>query len=179
VTRTQRRDRRVAATLARGLGSGSVLVGLMALAYFGFLRGGELAAGAAARIAPKLDDFGAASLESFVALALFLSFLHSFLEEYYFRGFLFDRLRARLSDEGATAVSSVGFMAHHVIVIATYVGWTYWPLTLLLSAALALTGAYWALLYRRMNSLLSPWLSHVCADLGVMAIGYELLWGGG
>jgi len=179
VTGPQYRDRRASTTLRHGLGSGAVMASATLVGYFALLRGGGLAAAAAIRIAPKLDDFKIGGVVSFVVMALLLSFLHSFLEEYYFRGFIFNRLRSRLNDGAAIGVSSLGFAAHHVIVIATYVGWSYWGVTILFSVGLAITGAYWSVLYRRTNSLVAPWVSHVCADLAVMAVGYDLLWGAG
>ncbi len=65
-------------------------------------------------------------------------------------------------------------MAHHVIVIATYLGPGRWALLVLLSLGVAATGAFWAWLYQKTGSLLVPWLSHVVADLAIMLIGWDL-----
>ena len=159
-----------------GLTSG-LAVSLTPLAlYWLFLRGSETATTAATRIAPKLDDFGVAGLPSFVVLALSLSIAHSFLEEYYFRWFLLRRLVGLHGRKAALWISSLGFMAHHVIVVATYLGPASWPLTVLFSLGIAASGYIWARLYLRTGRLVAPWISHMLADFAIMAIGYDLVW---
>lgn len=143
--------------------------------YWLFLRGSETATMAATRIAPKLDDFGVGGTASFVVLALLLSIAHSLLEEYYFRWFLYRRLQGLAGRGAALWISSLGFMAHHVIVVATYLGPASWPLITLFSLGIAASGYIWAWLYQRTGSLVAPWISHMVADLAIMAIGYDLM----
>jgi membrane protease YdiL (CAAX protease family) len=61
-----------------------------------------------------------------------------------------------------------------VLVLSTYFGWWTAP-TLLLSAAVAVGGAFWAWLYARTGSLYGSWLSHAIVDAGIFAVGYALL----
>ena len=152
----------------------TVGAGFVVAVYSFGLDGSRLAEGIAARITPKLVDFSVSSFSSYLILALLLSFVHSFLEEYYFRWFLFGALRQRTGLSVAYCLSSLAFMAHHVIVIATYLGPGRWGLLLLLSVGVASTGGFWAWLYQRTGSLLVPWLSHVIADLAIMLIGWDL-----
>ena len=152
----------------------TVSAAAISILYSVVLRDSGLAAEAPQRIAPKLDDFGVVNPASYVLLALFLSFVHSFLEEYYFRWFIFGALRRRTSLSAAYALSSMAFMAHHVIVIATYLGSEEIPLIVLLSLGVTAGGLFWAWLYERTGSLLAPWLSHVVGDLAIMGIGYDL-----
>jgi membrane protease YdiL (CAAX protease family) len=70
-------------------------------------------------------------------------------------------------------VSSLGFMAHHVIILAMYFGWASWA-TCLFSLAIAIGGAVWAWLYERSESLVGPWLSHLLVDAAIFVIGYDL-----
>ncbi len=161
--------------LRLGLVSGGLFLVPTLVLYWGFFRDSELAAVALPRIASKLDDFRIDTLASYVLMALFFSFIHSFLEEYYFRWFIFGRLRRHLGFVPATALSSLAFMAHHVIVILAYVGSAYWPLAIIASAMIALSGAAWAWLYEKTGGLLAPWVSHVLADIAVMTVGVHLL----
>ena len=146
-----------------------------ALVYGLILRGSPLADAAALRIAPKLQDFGVSRFASYLALALVLSFVHSFLEEYYFRWFVFGGLQQRASVRVATLLSSLAFASHHVIVVSAYLGADYWPLIAAVSAGVCATGIFWAWLYQRTGSLLAPWSSHVVSDLLIMAIGWDLV----
>lgn len=131
-------------------------------------------ADAAEPIRIKVAGFGVDNLPKFATLGLFYSLFHSWLEEFYWRGFVFGQLRRWISTPAAVAVSSLGFMAHHVIVLGFYLGWTS-PGTYLFSAAVAVGGAYWAWLYRRSGSLYGPWLSHAVIDAAIFTIGYDLV----
>ena len=98
--------------------------------------------------------------------------IHSFLEEYYWRWFVFDKLRDQLPSTGwAIFFSSIGFMAHHVIVVSFYFGATSF-VTYLFCAGVAVGGAVWALLYHHYRSLIGPWVSHAFVDAAIFVIGY-------
>lgn len=109
------------------------------------------------------------------ALALYLGVLRpAGAEEYYWRWFVFGGLRDALGAAPAVAASSLGFAAHHVILLAVFFGWTS-PVTWVLALAVAGGGAFWAWLYHRTGSLLGPWLGHLCADAAIFAIGWDLV----
>lgn len=121
----------------------------------------------------KVVALGISSPAAFIALAVFYSLIHSFLEEYYWRWFVFRDCQRHASLGWAITISSLGFMAHHVLVLATYFGWDS-PATYLLSGGVALGGAFWAWLYNRYHSLLGPWFSHLLIDAAIFTIGYQL-----
>ena len=153
-------------------------------------------------------------LWKYIALGAFYAVCHSFLEEYYWRWFVFRRLhllwspRSPREREGeapaepvagtvsagaspshrrfllaaqdattpvasAVVVSSLAFMTHHVILLATYFGWGS-PWTYFFSACVAVGGALWAWLYERTGSLYGPWLSHVVVDAAIFVVGYDM-----
>jgi membrane protease YdiL (CAAX protease family) len=162
------------AGLAEGLLFGlAVFCAAMGL-YYVWLRPTGVMQAAAGEIEAKIASFGVRSLAAYVALGLFYSLVHSFLEEYYWRWFVFGQLRALIPWTSAVVVSSMGFMAHHVILLATYFGWSS-PSTYVFSLAVAVGGAYWAWLYHRSRSLYGPWLSHLLIDSVIFAIGYDLV----
>jgi membrane protease YdiL (CAAX protease family) len=125
-------------------------------------------------IREKVAGFGIDSVAKYVALGVFYSLAHSFLEEYYWRWFVFGQLERLVPLGLAILISSLGFMAHHVLVLAHYFGASS-PLTLLFSVAVAIGGAFWAWLYHRTGSLLGPWLSHLLIDAGIFFIGFQLV----
>ena len=86
---------------------------------------------------------------------------------------MFAQLRRFLPLAPAVVISSAAFVAHHVVVLATYFGW-FSVLTLFFSFSIGVGGAVWAWLYDRTGSLQGPWLSHVFADLGIFVVGYDL-----
>jgi membrane protease YdiL (CAAX protease family) len=133
--------------------------------------------GPALAVQAKVASFGVRSPGMFVLLGVFYSAVHSLLEEYYWRWFVFGRLRLLAAKAPAILVSSVGFAAHHVLVLALYFGWAS-PLTWLFALCVAVGGAMWAALYDASDSLAAPWLSHALVDAAIFAIGYQLIdWG--
>jgi membrane protease YdiL (CAAX protease family) len=159
--------------IVEGIGFGVLILILIVLAYhFWFKPAGYLGA-AGATICGKLTGMGVGDLPAYVALAVFYSLVHSFLEEYYWRWFVYGQLRRLVSVPAAIAVSSLAFMAHHVLVLGFYFGWFSAP-TVLFSLSVAVGGAYWAWLYQRSGSLLGPWLSHLLIDAAIFLIGYDL-----
>ncbi|MBN1556935.1 MAG: CPBP family intramembrane metalloprotease, partial [Lentisphaerae bacterium] len=106
--------------------------------------------------------------------AVFLALAHSLIEEYYWRGFVYRRARALLSRPVATGLASIAFASHHVIVTGRLLSW---PLGVLAGAGIALAGAVWCAQYERHRTLLAPWLSHLLADIAVMAVGGRILFG--
>jgi membrane protease YdiL (CAAX protease family) len=122
----------------------------------------------------KVHDLGLTSSWKYAAVALFYALMHSFLEEYYWRWFVYGQLRQWLGPFAAIMVSSVGFMLHHVILLATYFGWSS-PLAYLLSMGVGIGGLVWAYLYERSRSLIGPWISHMVVDAAIFWVGYELV----
>ncbi len=160
--------------LATGIVFGLVVTSASWLAFRYVLQALPAFVAATEPIQAKISGFGLDSLGKYVALGVFYSIAHSFLEEYYWRWFVFGQLRRLLPLLPAIFLSSLGFTAHHVLVLSTYFGWWTAP-TLLLSAAVAVGGAFWAWLYERSGSLLGPWLSHLLVDAGIFLVGYQLV----
>ncbi len=131
-----------------GVVFGLTVVGAMLVLYYGLLKPQGWFDTATAQIMAKVQGFGVASPLSYAGLAGFYALVHSGLEEYYWRWFVFGQLRRHQPFVTAACISSLGFMAHHVILLAFYFGWTS-PLTYVFSASVAVGGLFWAWLYER------------------------------
>jgi membrane protease YdiL (CAAX protease family) len=133
----------------------------------------------AAEVRKKVESFGISSPAAFVLFAVFVSAIHSLLEEYYWRWFVFGQIVRGCKLPMAIAISSIGFAAHHVLVLGLYFGYSgpTWLLTWLFAAAVAIGGAFWAWLYWRSDSLAASWLSHAIVDAAIFAIGYKMIMG--
>jgi len=129
------------------------------------------------KVNEKVSGMSLDSPLKFALLGLFYAIVHSFMEEYYWRWFVFKRLLNHMPRWSAITISSIGFMAHHVILMATFLGWSS-PLAYLISATVAIGGVVWALLYQRGGKLVYPWLSHMIVDAAIFALGYVLVFGG-
>ncbi len=158
-----------------GIGSGLLVgVGIFVL-YWAGLRYWLIDLGTATRIRGKIEEFNCATPIRYVGLAGFLAVGHSLLEEYYWRWFVFGRLRRLLSLPFAATLSSLAFMAHHVIVLGQFFPNDFWTAAVPFSIGIAVGGGFWAWLYDRSGSIYSPWLSHLLVDVAIMAIGYDLV----
>lgn len=127
-----------------------------------------LAGGAAVRA--KVESLG--FLDQFFAFAIFITIVHSFIEEFYWRWFVFGNLRRVVPLAVAHGIAALGFAAHHLVVTCQY--FPFW-FALGLAACVALGGLIWTCLFQRYNSLLGCWISHACVDSGLMWVGYQMI----
>jgi uncharacterized protein len=156
-----------------GVATGLAIALAMAALYGLVVREADWFAPAADAIRQKISGFGIDSRVEFIALGLFYSLIHSLLEEYYWRWFVYGQLRQQTSFRWAVALSSVGFMAHHILVLGKFFGFAH-PATWIFSGCVAVGGILWAWLYERSGSLGGPWVSHLVVDAAIFTIGYDL-----
>jgi membrane protease YdiL (CAAX protease family) len=160
--------------LALGLGFGLLVAAGIFVLYYGILRDTPVFATSSARMHAKLREFGLDSAGGFAVFAFFIAVPHSLLEEYYWRWFVFGRLRQRLTLVPAIALSSTAFMAPHVFALATFLGGALLLPVLAFTLCVGAGGAIWAWLYHRSGSLYAPWLSHLVVDAALFVVGHDL-----
>jgi membrane protease YdiL (CAAX protease family) len=129
----------------------------------------------AEQVQSKVAAFGLTSRTEFIVFGIFLCIIHSGLEEYYWRAFVFAGWRKLLPLPAAIAISLLGFMAHHVVVLNEYFPDHFWTATMPLSLSVACGGAVWAWMYQRYGSIYPVWVSHALVDAAIMVVGYKLL----
>ncbi len=160
--------------LAAGIGFGLMISLAMVALYFLWLKPRGLLESAGVEVGHKVHGFGVNGVGKFIAMSAGYSLVHAFLEEYYWRWFVFRRMQLWTSLSTAVIVSSLGFMAHHVLVLSVYFGWSN-PLTYFFSVSVAVGGAVWAILYHRSGNILAPWLSHLLVDASIFLIGFFMV----
>ena len=165
----------------KGLGAGLAfgifsLVGIVGV-YFFVLKGTPLLAAMPDQVRRKVSELGIHTPARYIAFAVFISLFHALLEEYYWRAFVFDGLRRRLPLSMAVLISSAGFAAHHVVVLHVYSPDRFWTGLVPLTLGVMLGGAVWAWIYHRSGSVWPCWLSHALVDVGVMAVGFDMVFG--
>lgn len=141
-----------------------------------YLADGMLA-GVPERVRGKISEFGISTRGRYALMTLFLCVFHSGLEEYYWRWFIFGRLRASLSFQPAATLSGLAFMGHHVFVLNEYLPGQFWKATVPFALGIAVGGIVWAWIYERSGSLVGPWLSHFLVDAAIMYVGYRMYFG--
>ncbi len=161
-------------SLAWGAGFGLFVVGIALAAYYGYFKHSAYLEQAPAMVAAKVRDMRLVTPGLYLSFALFLAVPHALLEEYYWRWFAFGQLRRVAPLGWAIGISSLGFMAHHVIVIQQLLHGP-WALSLFLAGCVAAGGAVWAWMYDRQRSLYGPWVGHFLVDAVIMYIGFDLV----
>jgi membrane protease YdiL (CAAX protease family) len=153
---------------------GTLIVLTMAALYWGVLVPAGVLEGPRLAVQQKVTGLGIRSPAWYATLGVFYALVHSGLEEYYWRWFVFGALRRRVAISRAVLFSGLAFMAHHVLLLAMYFGWQS-PWTWFFAASIAIGGMIWAVIYQRWQSLLGPWLSHLMVDAAIFLIGYQLV----
>jgi len=156
-----------------GLGFGIIVFLGMLVIYFGLLKPSGILDFAAPAIQQKLIGFGMVTTVRFVAFAIVISLLHSALEEYYWRWFVFGKLRQKIPATWAAVIASAAFTGHHIVILGRYFGWLN-PTQWLFSVGVFLGGVIWCAMYHRSRSLYGPWISHALIDAGIFVVGYDL-----
>jgi membrane protease YdiL (CAAX protease family) len=161
--------------LTLGLGFGLVAGALIIAVYFGALRGTSYLAHTPASLSAKLEVYHATTPLRYLLLAVFLAVIHSLLEEYYWRWFVYGELRRLMGVVPGILLSSLAFTLHHTVVVAVYMPGRFWIGAVPLSLAVGVGGAAWAWLYERTGSIYACWLSHLIIDAAIMAVGFDMV----
>ena len=150
-----------------GFALGLLIVAVMLSSYYIFLK-------PLVDPAPLVAKVNALGIrQHYWLMALFISLLHSFFEEYYWRAFILTQLRSRI--RSVLILCLLGgalFSLHHIFALVSFL-----PLALLILSllAIAIAGSLWTWMRLRGYSIIDCYISHVFADLAVMYIGYDLL----
>ena len=166
------------AGLVAGAAFGLAAIAVMLGFYYAYFRDSRLLAGVPGTLFAKMGELGIASPVKFIAFGLFLILLNSALEEYYWRWFLFGRLRGLMPAWAAVILSAVAFSLHHAIALASFIQPGHSLTTaLVFSAGVGMGGAAWAWIYHKTGSLTGAWLSHLLCDVPVIIIGLDFVRG--
>ncbi len=107
---------------------------------------------------------------NFLFVAIYISFVNSFLEEFFFRGFSFITLKNEVSRKTAYVFSSFMFALYH---IAMMIGWFGLPVVLISLFGLFVGG----MIFNRFDekgTIYLSWLVHMFANFATNTIGFIL-----
>ncbi|MEM7577652.1 MAG: type II CAAX endopeptidase family protein, partial [Planctomycetota bacterium] len=127
----------------------------------------------------KVRQFGLDRLSLYLLGALYWCTINSLLEEYFWRWFVYERLRDVLPRSAAgigSAVVACGllFTAHHVVALSVYFDAR---TTALASLGVFVGGVTWSWLYAKSGNIYAAYVSHVWADIIIFWIGWQLIFG--
>ena len=123
-------------------------------------------------IAGSLSANAGVNKNNFLFISLYISFINSLLEEFFFRGFLFSNLKQSASRGFAYCFSSLMFALYHV---AMMIGWFHPAILLLLIAGLMAGGIIFNLLNEKQENICISWLVHMFANFAINTVGFILM----
>ncbi|MBR6617768.1 MAG: CPBP family intramembrane metalloprotease [Oscillospiraceae bacterium] len=123
-------------------------------------------------IAGSLTQNVGVTKENFLFVAIYISFVNSLLEEFFFRGFVFTNLKTLYSRKFAHLFSAVVFALYHV---AMMIGWFSLPMFLLCMAGLTAGGLIFNYLNEKQGNIYASWFVHMFANFAINTIGFMLL----
>ena len=124
------------------------------------------------KIAGSLQGDMGVTGENFLFVSLYISFVNSFLEEFFFRGFVFTNLKGSVGRKIAYLFSASVFGVYHV---AMMVGWFSPVLFLLVLLGLFAGGVIFNFLNEKTDTVYCSWLTHMFANFAINTVGFILL----
>lgn len=109
--------------------------------------------------------------ENFVFVSLYISFVNSLLEEFFFRGFVFLTLKRIITRKFAYLFSATVFVVYH---IAMMIGWFKLDVFLIVMAGLFVGGLIFNYLNEKSATIYPSWLVHMFANFAINTIGFML-----
>lgn len=119
----------------------------------------------------SLNETTGVNKTNFVWVAIYISFVNSLLEEFFFRGFSFISLKKLTSRRFAYIFSSLSFALYH---IAMMIGWFGLPVILISLAGLFAGGMIFNRFDEKNENIYLSWLIHMFANFATNTIGFIL-----
>lgn len=122
-------------------------------------------------IIKELEEKYQVTSSNLIFYGTYIIIVNSFIEEFFFRGFIFLNLKNLNQRFLAYAVSSVSFAIYH---IAIFKNWFSISVFLLALFGLITGGLIFDFFDDKPNSFINSWLIHVSADAAIIIIGFYL-----
>lgn len=123
-------------------------------------------------VAEKLTSDSGVNADNFIYVSIYISFVNSLLEEFFFRGFAFITLKRESSRLLAYIFSSSLFTLYHIGMTS---GWFNPLLLVLMLVGLFIGGCIFNYLNEKSENIYMSWLVHMCANFAINLIGMFLL----
>lgn len=153
--------------LLPGIYIGISVLGIVILSYLLFRNNID-----SASIMVELNEKSKITKQSYLYTGLYITLGNSFLEEFFFRNYIFLNLYKANFKRLAYIASALLFSVYHLAIFNTWFS----PLILLLAlCGLTIAGLLLNYIVIKTNSMLSSWIIHICANVAIIGIGYTWL----
>lgn len=164
---TKRKERQLALGSLRAGSILGVVAFCIILATYVILQGAlDLPA-----IALELQEKSLVTPTNFLLVGLYITFGNSFLEEFFFRGFIFRSLHRLGRTKLAYCYSSLLFGLYHIAIFRTW--FSPWLIGLALLGLISV-GFIFNWINVRSNHFYNSWLAHILADAAIILVGLRM-----
>ena len=119
----------------------------------------------------SLNETTGVNKSNFIWVAIYISFINSFLEEFFFRGFAFLTMKRFFKKSFAYVFSSIVFSLYHV---AMMIGWFGWAVIFISLSGLFVGGMIFNRFDEKSGNIYLSWLVHMFANFATNSIGFIL-----
>lgn len=119
----------------------------------------------------SLGETTGVNKSNFIWVAIYISFINSLLEEFFFRGFAFITLKKFTTRKFAYIFSSLSFALYH---IAMMIGWFGVPVIFISLLGLFAGGLIFNKFDEKNENIYLSWLTHMFANFATNTIGFIL-----
>lgn len=109
--------------------------------------------------------------ENFLYVALYITFINSWIEEFFFRGFGYFSIKHKTSRKKSMFLSSLLFALYHISIVRD---WAHPILVGLSIVGLFFVGIFFILLNESNQSIYPSWIVHMFANLAINTIGLHM-----
>lgn len=111
------------------------------------------------------------TLDNFLYVTLYISFINSFLEEFFYRGYAFITLKKHINRKFAYIFSATLFAFYHVgMMLESF----YFPDLILAVIGLFFGGCLFNYLNEKSNNIYPSWIVHMFTNFGLNTVGFIL-----
>jgi len=109
--------------------------------------------------------------ENFILVALYISIINSLIEEIFFRGIAFIKMKGLAGRAVSYILSAGSFAAYHVAILE---GWADSLIVILAIAGLFIAGVFFNFLDEHSNDIKFSYLVHMFANFAINTIGLHM-----
>ncbi|HNO79304.1 MAG TPA: CPBP family intramembrane metalloprotease [Phycisphaerae bacterium] len=149
-----------------------VIIGASIITLFNLTPARDYVMQMAPRLRERLEFFGIHSVGVYMVWCVFLAGIHSLIEEYFWRWFVFETLLTLVARPIAYALAALSFALHHYVLCWQYVS----PIgALIFGTGVGVGGLIWCWMVSWQRTLAGTWLSHAIVDAAIFVVGYQIL----
>lgn len=122
-------------------------------------------------VVDQLRQMADINVKNILFIGMYIILINSLLEEFFWRGFLFDKLRYQVRQWIAYLLTGIAFSFHHMVF---YYNWFDLKYLIIITVGLSIYAMIMNFIFSKTKDLYTCWLIHGCADVAQIFIALKL-----